>query len=183
MLLAHYINFSVHIILTVMACIVSVDRIWYFTSHNYEKCSVSTNFGCCTSIYYHNICKYQPALNRQKPPFLQIIACDQDKCPTDKLPVWFPQRKSHKVNVWTHQCTLASCSCGNVVQTWYAFAVVTVHSLKENAVSQNSIKSNITTDCCKYFVQWPFSPDLACSNFHFSGSLKKYFKGTHFSHN
>jgi len=48
--------------LTVMACIVSVDRIWYFTSHNYEKCSASTNFGCCTSIYYNNICKYQPAL-------------------------------------------------------------------------------------------------------------------------
>lgn len=39
-------------------------------------------------------------MNRQKPPFLQIIICDQDKCPTDKLPVWFPQRKSHKVNVW-----------------------------------------------------------------------------------
>jgi len=66
MLLAHYINFSVHIMLTVMACIVSVDRIWYFTSHNYEECSVSINFGCCTSIYY-NICKYQPAMNRQKP--------------------------------------------------------------------------------------------------------------------
>ena len=93
MLLAHYINFSVHIMLTVMACIVSVDRIWYFTSHIYEECSVSTNFGCCTSIYYHNIFKYQPAMNRQKLPFLQIIICDQDKCPAGKLAAWFPRRK------------------------------------------------------------------------------------------
>lgn len=63
-------------------------------------------------------------MNRQKPPLLQIIICDQDICPTNKLPVWFPQRKRHKVSVWIHQCTLACCRCDNVVQMWYAFAVL-----------------------------------------------------------
>ena len=150
MLLAHYINFSVHIILTVTACIVSVDRIWYFTSHIYKGCSVSTNCGCCTSIYYHNICKHQPAMNRQKPPLLQIIICYQDICPTNKLPVWFPQRIRHKVSVWIHQCTLACCRCDNVVQMWYAFAVLSQSRHWRRMLSPKiPSKSNIPTDCCK----------------------------------
>jgi hypothetical protein len=41
MLLAHYINFPVNIISTVMACIVFVDRICYLTSHIYDGCSVT----------------------------------------------------------------------------------------------------------------------------------------------
>ena len=46
------------------------------------------------------------------------------------------------------------------------------------------IPSKLTTQqtAANKFVQWPFSPDLACSNFHFSGSMRKYFKGTHFRH-
>lgn len=72
-------------------------------------------FGCCTSIYYNNICKHWTIDNSQKSPFSPNNYQWLKHMSHYKSPVWFPRRKRHEVNVWTHHGTLASCICCNVV--------------------------------------------------------------------